>query len=257
MLQQPILAFDIETIPDVDLLRKLNNLPDTLADTKVVDISKRLLRQKKGTDFFPHHLQRVVAIACVLRTKDTYKIFSLPDKSPYTSECDAISLFFKIIDKYQPTLVSWNGGGFDLPVMHYRALKHKLQAPTYWATEGQSKWNNYTSRYHKRHTDLMDILAMYQPRAWVGLDEAAQLCGLPGKIGIGGSNIWQAWQDNAIDDIRRYCEVDSLITYLLYLRYLNLTTDIDESTEIPLLRKYLENSETTDWSEFLSAWKST
>lgn len=254
MLQQPILAFDIETIPDVDLLRQINNLPSTLADAEVVDITQRLLRQKTGSDFFSYHLQRVVAISCVLRTKDRYNIFSLPNDAPYTNERDALHLFFSIIEKYHPTLVSWNGGGFDLPVMHYRAMKYSLKAPSYWSTEGQFKWDNYTSRYHKRHTDLMDVLAMYQPRAWASLDEAAQLCGLPHKIGIGGSNIWKAWQENAIDDIRSYCEVDSLITYLLYLRYLNFTNTIDETAEIPLLRQYLLDSD-KDWTEFLSVWK--
>ena len=43
--------------------------------------------------------------------------------------------------------------------------------------------------------DLMDLLALYQPRANVRLDELAKLMGCPGKLGMDGSAVWQAWQD--------------------------------------------------------------
>lgn len=89
-----------------------------------------------------------------------------------------------MIEKYTPPLVSWNGGGFDLPVLHYRALVNGIAAPRYWNL-GQDdrgfKFNNYISRYHMRHIDLMDVLAMYQARANAPLDALAKLCGFPGK----------------------------------------------------------------------------
>lgn len=253
MLTQPVLVFDIETIPDIAFLRQRHQLPDSLSDAAVYDITQRLARQNKGTDFLPHHQHRIACISCLLRTPDTYKIFTLPHTAPFTDEREAISVFFALIDKYQPTLVSWNGGGFDLPVLHYRALKHNIAAPTYWRDEGEFKWDSYTSRYHKRHTDLMDLLALYQPRAWSGLNDIALLCGLPGKIGIGGGNVWTAWQAGQITPIRDYCETDALITYLLYLRYLHFSGKIDQTTELPLIRQYLETNPTR-WGEFLSAW---
>jgi hypothetical protein len=82
--------------------------------------------------------------------------------------------------------------GFDLPVLHYRGLIHGVTAPRYWDMgEGDYrdsrdfKWNNYISRYHMRHLDLMDLLAMYQPRGSAPLDQLARLMGLPGKAGHG------------------------------------------------------------------------
>ena len=72
--------------------------------------------------------------------------------------------------------MSWNGGGFDLPVLHYRALVHGIRASRYWdlgEDDREFKWNNYISRYHSRHTDLMDVLAMYQARANAPLDALA------------------------------------------------------------------------------------
>ena len=68
--------------------------------------------------------------------------------------------FFDGIERYSPTLVSWNGGGFDLPVMHYRALINGVTAPRYWETgndDASFRYNNYLGRYHWRHTDLMDV----------------------------------------------------------------------------------------------------
>ena len=96
------------------------------------------------------------------------------------------------IDKHTPQLVSWNGGGFDLPVLNYRALIHGVTAARYWDwgdDDREFKFNSYLGRYHTRHLDLMDVLAMYQPRASAGLDAIARLCGFPGKLGMDGSEV--------------------------------------------------------------------
>lgn len=249
----PILAFDIETIPDVAGLRRLHNLPDTLGDSDVVEIVQRLLRQKRGNDFFPLHLHRVATISCVLQQFNCtniqpLQIFSLPrDNDNLKSEEKAIHQFFELIEEHKPTLISWNGSGFDLPVLHYRAMIHRQQAATYWR-------NSYLNRYQEHHTDLMDVLAMYQVRAFAPLNEIAVLCGFPGKIGIGGAGVWAAWQKGDIDGIRRYCEVDSLLTYLLYVRYLRFRGENKAEMKEKFIREQLEK-DGDRWEEFLSAWK--
>ena len=257
MTPRTILAFDIETIPDVAGLRRLHALPDTLHDADVVAIIQRQWRQKKGGDFLPLHLHRVAAISCVLRQfenrSEPLKIFSLPSCSK-TDEKEAVQIFFRLIDKYQPTLVSWNGGGFDLPVLQYRAMQHRLQAATYLRSDGDFKWDNYTNRFHERHTDLMDVLGMYQMRGAAPLDDFAILCNLPGKIGIGGSNVWGAWQKGELAAIRRYCENDALLTYLLYVRYQHFRARLDGVREEIFIREQLE-SEGGYWREFLTRWR--
>ena len=251
----PLLAFDIETVPDTAALRQKHGYPDDLSDAAVVEMTQRLLRQEKNSDFFPHHQQRVATISCLLRKSDEVQIFSLPvdDEDP-RDEAAAINLFFRIIDKYEPFLISWNGGGFDLPVLHYRGMKHSLVASTYWNTEDHFKWNHYTNRYHERHTDLMDRLALYQPRAWAGLGDFAGICGLPGKIGIGGANVWETWLHGDLPAIRRYCETDALLTYLLFVRYQNLRGNLDGTKEEKFIRAHLENDRSR-WGEFLAAWR--
>ena len=106
----PILVFDIETIPDAAAIRLLNELPENLSDAEVVEFAFQQRRAKTGNDFMPHHLQHVVAISCCLRWNDKIHIGTLG--KPNSSEAEIISEFFKLIDKYTPQLVSWNGSGF-------------------------------------------------------------------------------------------------------------------------------------------------
>jgi predicted PolB exonuclease-like 3'-5' exonuclease len=255
----PILVFDIETIPDVAGLRRLWEIAPEASDAAVVELAQQRRRQASGSDFMPHYLHRVVAISCALRDRDTVKVWSLG--APDDGEAALIQRFFDGIEKYTPQLVSWNGGGFDLPVLHYRALVHAIAAPRYWDQgddDRDFKWNNYLSRYHARHTDLMDLLALYQARAYAPLDEMSQLCGLPGKLGMDGAKVWDAFQAGGIAAIRNYCETDVANTYLLFLRFQkmrgNLTADAF-AAEVKLFRGFLASQESPHWKEVSAAWK--
>jgi len=255
----PILVFDIETIPDVAGLRRIWELQPEVSDAAVVELAQQRRRQASGSDFMSHYLHRVVAISCALRDRDAVKVWSLG--APDDDEGALIQRFFDGIEKYTPQLVSWNGGGFDLPVLHYRSLVHGIAAPKYWdqgEDDREFKWNNYLSRYHARHTDLMDLLALYQARAYAPLDEMSQLCGLPGKLGMDGSKVWDAFQAGEIAAIRNYCETDVANTYLLFQRFQKmrgmLTADA-YAAEVKLFRSFLASQEAPHWKEFSVAWK--
>ena len=118
-------SFDIETVPDVESGRKLFGL-DGLSDKDVGTAMSFLRQQKTGSDFLPLHLHRVVDISVAFRSRDGFRVWTLGDRD--ADEAEIISRFFDGIDKYTPELVSWNGGGFDLPVLHYRALRHGVKA---------------------------------------------------------------------------------------------------------------------------------
>ena len=214
-----IFVFDIETIPDVEAGRRLYDLND-LDDKNVARVMFHKRMEESGSEFLRHHLQRIVAISVVLRTPERFKVWTLGD--PDSPETEILTHFFAGIERYTPTLVSWNGSGFDLPVIHYRSLLHGIQAPRYWDTGGDDKnfkWNNYLSRYHERHTDVMDVLAGYQPRATARLDQIATLLGFPGKMGMSGAKVWDNYLDGDIEGIRNYCETDVLNTYLVFQRF--------------------------------------
>ncbi|MGF1643001.1 MAG: 3'-5' exonuclease [Thiotrichales bacterium] len=254
-----VMVFDIETVPDVEGGRRLYGL-DGLDDESTAKALFSLRQQKTGNEFLALHLQRVVAISVVLRTRDQFKVWSLGDED--ADEAELLRRFFGGIDRYTPTLVSWNGAGFDLPVIHYRSLLHGIAAPRYWDTgeEDQSfRFNNYLNRFQWRHTDLMDVLSLYQPRATAPLDEIASLLGFPGKMGMSGAKVWDAYQLGEIKAIRDYCETDVLNTYLVYLRFEllrgHLTAD-DHQRECETVRENLRQSDKPHLLAFEQAWRS-
>jgi len=254
----PTLVFDIETVPDVEGLRKLNALDDGIAPEQIAEMAFQRRRQATGGDFLQHHLHRVVAISCALRDRDSFRVWTLG--SPQDGEAELIRRFFEGIEKFTPQLISWNGGGFDLPVLHYRAMIHGIQAPRYWdmgEDDRDFKWNNYISRYHTRHLDLMDLLALYQPRANAPLDEMAQLCGFPGKLGMDGSKVWEAFQNGEIDAIRNYCETDVANTHLVFLRFQLMRGTLSREAyraECDLVRSVLAGQDVPHWREFIENW---
>ncbi len=254
----PVLVFDIETIPDVAGLRKLHHLPAAVSDAEVAELAFQQQRAKNGSDFLPHYLQRVAVISCLLRSDEGLRVWSLAE--PKLNEAEIIQRFFSGIDKYTPNIVSWNGGGFDLPVLHYRGLIHGVAAVRYWEMGDEDRdfrYNNYISRYHTRHLDLMDLLALYQPRASAPLDQLAKLIGGPGKLGMDGSAVWQAWQDGRIDEVRDYCETDVANTYLVYLRFQQMRgvfTADERATEERFMREQLTADGAKHWREFVAAW---
>ena len=251
----PVLAFDIETVPDVAGIRRLHGLPADLADGEVAEIAFQMRRVRSGSDFLAPHLHRVVVVSCVLRSDEGLRVFSLEGE-----EKDIIQRFYDGLEKFVPQLVSWNGGGFDLPVLNYRGLALGVVAPMFWETGDENRdfrFNNYVSRYHARHLDLMDVLAMYQPRNNAPLDEVAQLAGLPGKIGVGGAKVWEAWLAGKAGAIRDYCEADTVNTYRLYLRYQLLRGVFSRNAfekEEALLKAYLQGQGKPHWREFLKLW---
>lgn len=256
----PTLVFDVESVPDVAGVRLLYGLESGLDDEEVAEFAFQKRRAAAGTDFLPLHLQRVVAISCVLRDDSGFRVWSLG--SPSDSEGALIQRFFDGVEKYTPQLVSWNGGGFDLPVLHYRGLIHGITAARYWDLGNDDrdfKWNNYISRYHTRHLDLMDLLALYQPRANAPLDELAKLIGLPGKIGMDGSEVWAAYRAGRLGAIREYCETDVVNTYLVYLRFQLMRGAMTRKAygeEHALVRGSIAALKGPQWKAFLDGWPS-
>lgn len=254
-----IFVFDIETIPDINSGRKLYNLDDSLTEADVAEAMFTLKRQQSGSDFLPLYLHQIVAISVVLYTPKFIKVWSLGDE--HADEPELLTRFFKGLEQYAPTLVSWNGGGFDLPVIHYRSLLHGISSATYWDTGNENpdfRWNNYLNRYHYRHMDIMDILAAYQARANAPLDQIATILGFPGKMGMHGTKVWEYYQQGNLEAIRNYCETDVLNTYLVYLRFELIRATLNQNQyqdRIDSLRKMLHNEDKAHLTAFLNEWQ--
>ena len=214
------LVFDIETVPDVALGRRLYGL-EGLPDAQVAKAMFALRRQDTGGDFLSLEQHRVVAISCALRTPEGLRLWSLGDCA--TPEGELVQRF-------------WETGAED-PAFRY---------------------NNYLSRYHWRHTDLMDVLSGFQSRGRVSLATMACLLGLPGKLGFEGSQVWDAWQGGNLAGIRRYCETDVLNTWLIYLRFAQLRGQLSReqyAEELERVKTLLRDAQEPHLAEFLRAWE--
>lgn len=253
-----VLVFDIETIPDVEAGRLLYQLGE-LDDAGVIRAMRQLRRQKVGHEFLPLHLHRIVAISVVRESEGVVIVRSLGTSA--SGEKELVSQFFRGLEHYRPTLVSWNGNGFDLPVLSYRALIHGIDASAYWETgdEIQSyRYNNYVSRYHWRHVDLMDVMAHFQLRGAAPLDEIAKLLRLPGKTGMHGSEVADAWLLGKFEEIRNYCDTDALNTYLVWLRFELIRGHLDEASyreRLFGLRQALSADQRPHLREFADHWQ--
>ena len=147
-------------------------------------------------------------------------------------------------------------------------MVQEVQAARYWEMgESQDsdsrdfKWNNYISRYHLRHLDMMDILAKFNPRANAPLDSLAKLCGFPGKMGMDGSQVWGAFQEGRLPEIRSYCETDVVNTYLMYCRFQLMRggfSPAEYTEEVRFVRAYLQEESKQPhgaaWQEYLAGF---
>ncbi|HEU4617676.1 MAG TPA: 3'-5' exonuclease [Gammaproteobacteria bacterium] len=252
------LVFDIETVPDVDLGRRIYDARE-LDDESVAKIMFFKQKQSRGNDFLPLPMHRVIVISAVLRTAEDLHVFSLGGDG--ADEKEILARFFDGLDRYVPELVSWNGCSFDLPVLHYRSLKHGVDASRYWElgdTDREFRFNNYLSRFHWRHLDLMDVLSGYQSSGRASLDLVAQLLGLPGKLGMSGGKVWECYRRGELAEIRNYCETDALNTYLVYLKFQLMRGLLDHerhAAELERVETKLEQSGEAHLEAFLDAWR--
>lgn len=253
----PVLVFDIETIPDAPGLRQAWGLQGS--DEAVVEAAlARRREQTGGSDFLPLHLHQVVVVSMLMRNDQGLKVHSL--SGGREEERRIVQGFFSAVGRNTPTLVSWNGSGFDLQVLNYRAMIHGVQAPRFW-DQGEDdrdfRYNNYLGRYHSRHSDLMDLLALYNGRANAPLDQLARLCGFPGKLGMDGAQVGAAWREGRHDEVRDYCETDVANTWLLWCRFQLLRGAMSPQAyeaEITLARETLGALDGAHWKAFLQAW---
>jgi hypothetical protein len=257
----PRLVFNIQTIPDIAGLRTLLDVPAHATDTDIANIAFHQRRQHNGSEHLPLHQHKVCAISCALREKNQFRVWSLGDAN--SSEAEIIQGFFDCIDQYSPQLISWSGSDFDLPVLSYRTLINKVQAPNYWnlsEEDSSSKKNNCINLDHARHLDLMNVLALFNSYANAPLTEIAQLCGFPGQVGMDSSQqVWRDYQAGEFKAIRNDCEADVVNAHLVYLRFQlmrgHLTPAVYEA-EINLVRHTLGAHTAPHWAAFLAAWKS-
>jgi predicted PolB exonuclease-like 3'-5' exonuclease len=187
-LAQAHLVLDIETIPDPELPR--------------IDESDRVP---------PPPYNQIVTLGCLLL--EDYVPRRLGIVGEGKSEADMLGDFAQWLDAKKPTVVTWNGRGFDMPVITSRALRHGVSMP-WWFSDRSTRY-----RYSPEgHFDLMDFLADFGATKSARLDAYAKLVGFPGKVGVDGSQVAPMVHAGRLDEVNAYCLCDVAQTAAVFLR---------------------------------------
>ncbi|MGA0594276.1 3'-5' exonuclease [Enterovirga sp. CN4-39] len=176
------------------------------------------------------------------------------------SEARILAGFWRLLERGNYRLATWNGRTFDLPVLRCRAFVHGIQTAV-WHKRG-GRWDGYAQRYSDEyHADVMDLLSAHGAAARMRLDEAAKAVGLPGKIGENGAMVADLYENGELPRIRAYCETDTIQTFYLYARWALLSGRTDQAgyeASIASLTRYLETERFArpHLGIFLDSWKS-
>lgn len=213
----PILVFDIETVPDVKTGKRLYPNLQSLSDDDAQAAMIAMREAEAGNAFMRQPLHKIVCLSFLWVDGENGRYYLRSLSLDQHSEKEILATFLRAFDKNPlPTLVSYNGAGFDLQVILYRMLHHGLSAPRLFGA--QNKYG-YTYRYSDMHIDLIDKLALYNNYNRQKLDTVAALCGFAGKGDMDGSMVVPIVQQGRWDELRHYCESDVINTWFIFLRY--------------------------------------
>jgi 3'-5' exonuclease len=237
MPEQTVIAWDVETIPDLSAAARMLGLG--LATEAEV-------RQALGEGFPKHPLHKIVCIGALVasRQPEGWRMEALG--APHVgerTEAELISSFAERVGQLRPQLVTWNGHSFDLPVLRYRAMVNRVAA-------GGLQVRQYFHRYTEDALDLCDVLSSYVPGVKVKLDEVSKMLGLTGKPeGFDGRRVEEMVRAGQIEEVARYCESDVLNTYrvrLIYELFRGSVTDKQLEWSEAQIREFVMNRKTAN-----------
>ena len=220
-------------IPDLTTGRLLYDI-DIDNDDDALNALIALRHAEAGNDFMRLPLHQVACLSFLWIENEQFTLRSLSLET--MSEAQILTTFLRAFAK-KPTLVSWNGAGFDLPVLLYRMTHHRLNAHAITGA-GTGKFD-YLNRYSENHIDLMDKFSF---GAWGNkqkLDTIASLCGFAGKGDIDGSQVVPMVKAGQWQKLSTYCESDVLNTWLVYLRWQMLTNRVNPTVFDEKIRQTL------------------
>ena len=249
------LVFDTESVPDGRLLARVKYPDESLTPEEAIEKARNEAREnsKDGSDFLPVTFQVPVAV-CVLRVGPDFLPQALAClDAPAFRTADIVRQFWRGVSLYsRAKLVTFNGRGFDLPLMELAAFDHGCSARDYFAGS--------RNRFNGNHIDLFDWLSNYGAFRMVGgLNLMARRGDRPagvGKMEVAGDQVYEMYRADRRQDINDYCMFDTLDTYFVFLRTRVLMGEMsgeqeeqlarrakawlaDQIVKLPALRKYL------------------
>jgi predicted PolB exonuclease-like 3'-5' exonuclease len=263
------LVFDIESVADGHLVSRLKYPTESLEPKEAIDRYRAELTEKYESDFIPYTFQVPISVS-VGKVEADFRLADVvlldePEFRPHV----ITENFWRGWEKYRrPTLVSFNGRSFDLPLLELAAFRYGVGAPGWFGT-GAKPYDQPRSRYNVRaHIDLCELLTNFgSTRFKGGLNLAANLLGKPGKMDVQGDMVQDMYNAGRLAEINDYCRCDVLDTYFVFLRTRVLTGELalqDEQDRIAEAKCWLERSAETvsayrlyldHWGDWPNPWQ--
>jgi predicted PolB exonuclease-like 3'-5' exonuclease len=263
------LVFDTESVADGDLVSRVKYPGESLSSQDAVARYRAELLAAHGTDFIPYTYQIPVSVVVAKIAEDYSLIDVVALDEPAFRPHVITEYFWRGWEAYRrPTLVSFNGRAFDLPLLELAAFRYGISAAGWFNVEDKN-WEQYRSRYNlTAHLDLHDLLTNFgATRFSGGLNLVANVLGKPGKMEVQGYMVQDLFNAGKLVEINDYCRCDVLDTYFVFLRASvllgrlplqreqQLVSDakqwlVERAERMPAYRRYLES-----WGDWTNPWK--
>ena len=255
------LVFDIESVADGALVSRLRHAGEEVTPEEAVARYRAELMAKYDSDFIPYTYQVPVSIA-VAKLAGDFRLIDLAvlDEPRFRPHVIA-EHFWRGWEGYRrPTLVSFNGRTFDLPLLELAAFRYGLSIPHWFALQAKS-FEQPRNRFNlDAHIDLQELLTNFGcTRFTGGLNLAANLLGKPGKMDVQGHMVQDLYNAGRLAEINDYCRCDVLDTYFVFLRSRVLLGQLTREAEQGLVaetRTWLESqaAESAAYRMYLERW---
>jgi predicted PolB exonuclease-like 3'-5' exonuclease len=254
-------VFDIESVADGALISRIRYPGEDLEPAAAIAKYRAELMAENGKDFIPYTFQLPISLVIAKVAKDLSLQDLIALDEAQSRPHEITRLFWDGWRKYsRPRLVSFNGRGFDMPLLELCAFRYGISIDD-WFAEDARNFDQPRYRYNTAaHFDLHEWLTNSGASRFVGgLSLAANLIGKPGKTEVAGHMVQDLWDAGKVSDIHGYCRGDVLDTYFIFLRSRVLAGDIDLKREHALIdhaRKWIEAhaKDTPGLSRYLEAW---
>lgn len=214
------LIFDVESVADGQLVSDIRYPGEGLAAGEAIDRYRAELIEQYGTDFVPYTYQVPVSVV-VAKLDPGFRLLDVValDEPEFRPHEIAERFWRGWLGYHKPTLVSFNGRGFDVPLLELAAFRFGISAPA-WFNLDDRTWDQRRNRYNlKSHFDLQDFFTNFgASRVSGGLNLIARLIGKPGKMNVTGDQVQDLYNQGRLQEISDYCRCDVLDTYFVFLR---------------------------------------
>ena len=243
------LLFDVESVADGELISEVRYPNQNLSAAEAIEKYRQERLELTGSDFIPYTHQIPVSVVVAKVSAEGHLVDIVALDHPHYRPHVITKHFWLGWEKYErPTLVTFNGRTFDVPLLELAAFRYGISIPSWFG--GQRNYEQPRNRYNvNAHFDLQDLLTNFgATRFNGGLNLAAMALGKPGKMDVQGDMVQDLYNDGRIHDINEYCRCDVLDTYFVFLRCKVVTGVItleEEQERVAEAKEWLEDRATS------------